>query len=141
MKKSHYLCIRKSNLEIMASSEDFKKVYELYQQEGVPNGMSIVDFCQRNGIAYNQFERWFKKRNTSVAPQVHRIRIVNGDMELSGQQSCTHSSEHETGSAESSVKPLRILVSIRTNRGLSVQQGNLTYRQLVALVENLEALC
>ncbi len=36
----------------MASSEDFKKLYELYQTEGVPNGVSIVDFCQRNGDAY-----------------------------------------------------------------------------------------
>ena len=36
----------------MASSEDFKKLYELYQTEGVPNGVSIVDFCQRNGNAY-----------------------------------------------------------------------------------------
>ena len=30
----------------MASSEDFKKLYELYQTEGVPNGVSIVDFKQ-----------------------------------------------------------------------------------------------
>lgn len=125
----------------MASSEDFKKVYEFYQQEGVPNVMSIVDFCQRNGIVYSQFERWFKKRNTSINPQVHRIRIVNGGMELPGQQSGTHSSEQETENSESSMKPLRLLVSIRTSRGLSVQQGNLTYRQFVTLVENLEALC
>ena len=32
----------------MASSEDYKKLYELYQVEGVPKGISIVDFCQRN---------------------------------------------------------------------------------------------
>ena len=36
----------------MASSEDFKKLYELYQTGVVPNGVSIVDFCQRNGNAY-----------------------------------------------------------------------------------------
>lgn len=32
----------------MASSEDFKKLYELYQTEGVPNGVSIIyciSFC------------------------------------------------------------------------------------------------
>ena len=37
----------------MASSEDFKKLYELYQTEGVPNGVSIVDFCQRNDMLKN----------------------------------------------------------------------------------------
>ena len=39
----------------MASSEDYKKFYELYQVEGVPHGISIVDFCQRNGIVYKHF--------------------------------------------------------------------------------------
>ena len=28
----------------MASSEDYKKLYELYQVEVVPKGISIVDF-------------------------------------------------------------------------------------------------
>ena len=46
----------------MASSEEYKKLYELYQVEGVPKGISIVDFCQRNGFVYKQFERWFKKQ-------------------------------------------------------------------------------
>ena len=32
----------------MISSVDYKKLYELYQVEGVPKGISIVDFCQRN---------------------------------------------------------------------------------------------
>lgn len=39
----------------MASSEDYKKLYELYQVEGVPKGISIVDFCQINGIVYKHF--------------------------------------------------------------------------------------
>lgn len=32
----------------MASSEDYKMLYELYQVEGVPKGISIVDSCLRN---------------------------------------------------------------------------------------------
>ena len=33
----------------MASSEDFKKLYELYQTEGVSNGVSIVDYPHQSG--------------------------------------------------------------------------------------------
>ena len=33
----------------MASSEDFKKLYEHYQTEGVPNGVSIVDYPHQSG--------------------------------------------------------------------------------------------
>ena len=42
----------------MASSEDFQSIYELYKKEGIPNGISIVNFCQQNGIVYSQFERY-----------------------------------------------------------------------------------
>lgn len=128
----------------MASSEDFKKLYELYQTEGVPNGVSIVDFCQRNGVVYNQFERWFKKRYSKNETGFHKVRVVGADVEPSvpsleedeAAQECSASAMDEVSS-----KPIRLYVSIRTNQGLMIQQNNLTYRQLLSLVEKLEALC
>ena len=128
----------------MASSEDFKKLYELYQTEGVPSGVSIVDFCQRNGVVYNQFERWFKKRYSKNDTSFHKIRVVGADAEPP-----IPSLEEEQPVQESIVsimeevsnKPIRLYVSIRTNQGLMIQQNNLTYRQLLSLVEKLEVLC
>ena len=128
----------------MASSEDFKKLYELYQTEGVPNGVSIVDFCQRNGVVYNQFERWFKKRYSKNDTGFHKVRVVGADVEPSvpsleedeAAQECSASAMEEVSS-----KPIRLYVSIRTNQGLMIQQNNLTYRQLLLLVEKLEVLC
>ena len=128
----------------MASSEDFKKLYELYQTEGVPNGVSIVDFCQRNGVVYNQFERWFKKRYLKNETGFHKVRVVGADVEPSvpsleedeAAQECSASAMEEVSS-----KPIRLYVSIRTNQGLMIQQNNLTYRQLLSLVEKLEVLC
>ena len=46
----------------MASSEDFKRILELYNQEVKSSGVSIVSFCQQNDIVYSQFERWYKNR-------------------------------------------------------------------------------
>ena len=128
----------------MASSEDFKKLYELYQTEGVPNGVSIVDFCQRNGLVYNQFERWFKKRYLKNETGFHKVKVVGADVEPSvpsleedeAAQECSASAMEEVSS-----KPIRLYVSIRTNQGLMIQQNNLTYRQLLSLVEKLEVLC
>ena len=128
----------------MASSEDFKKLYELYQTEGVPNGVSIVDFCQRNGVVYNQFERWFKKRYSKNETGFHKVRVVGADVEPSvpsleedeAAQECSASAMEEVSS-----KPIRLYVSIRTKQGLMIQQNNLTYRQLLSLVEKLEVLC
>ena len=47
----------------MASSEDFKRILELYNQESKTCGVSIVAFCQKNGIVYSQFEHWYKNRH------------------------------------------------------------------------------
>ena len=127
----------------MASSEDYKKLYELYQVEGVPKGISIVDFCQRNGIVYKHFERWFKKRYSQNDTGVHRVRLLDSDStsdpSLSdGQPSDLTSSSPIEGRDDI---PVRLSVTIRTSRGLSLQQHNLTYRQLLSLVEKLEGLC
>ena len=127
----------------MASSEDYKKLYELYQVEGVPKGISIVDFCQRNGIVYKYFERWFKKRYSQNDTGVHRVRLLESDStsdpSLSdGQPSDLTSSSPIEGRDDI---PVRLSVTIRTSRGLSLQQHNLTYRQLLSLVEKLEGLC
>lgn len=127
----------------MASSEDYKKLYELYQVEGVPQGISIVDFCQRRGFVYKQFERWFKKRYSQNEPAVHQVRLVDSDSGAREDSSEVDQPIQQSSSPteEKSPSPTRLLLSIRTSRGLSIQQDNLTYRQLLSLVEKLEVLC
>lgn len=130
----------------MASSEDFKRILELYNQEVKSRGVSIVSFCQQNGIVYSQFERWYKNRKKI---KVHPVKIVN-------QNEClqSHSSEEgvspettasvpDAGNGISSSLSGSVLfsITIRTTSGLSVQQSRLDYRQLRALVEKLEVLC
>ena len=41
----------------MATSKDFEKLWNRYQDEVQATGKSIVTFCQENGIVYAQFER------------------------------------------------------------------------------------
>ena len=127
----------------MASSEDYKKLYELYQVEGVPNGISIVDFCQRNGIVYKHFERWFKKRYSQNDSGVHRVRLLDSDSTSDPSLSDGQPSDLTSSSPVDGLEavPVRLSVTIRTSRGLSLQQHNLTYRQLLSLVEKLEGLC
>ena len=119
----------------MASSEDFQSIYELYKKEGIPNGISIVNFCQQNGIVYSQFERWFKSRKKSKS-SVHPIRLVDKDGLMS---SSAQEVDDEASEVENNTKSvLRFGITVRTNQGLSIQQNNLTYRQMLQLVEKLE---
>lgn len=60
----------------MASSEDFKRTPELYNQKSRASGVLIVAFCQKDGIVYSQFERWYKNRHKV---KVHSVDIVDKD--------------------------------------------------------------
>lgn len=130
----------------MASSEDFKRILELYNQEVKSRGVSIVSFCQQNGIVYSQFERWYKNRKKI---KVHPVKIVDPN-----GLSASHTSEDvvssgttvpvpDSGNGISSTLSGSVLfsITIRTTSGLSVQQSRIDYRQLCALVEKLEVLC
>ena len=130
----------------MASSEDFKRILELYNQEVKSRGVSIVSFCQQNGIVYSQFERWYKNRKKV---KVHPVKIVNQNGLAQSQKSEevvspeTQVSVAGAGNGNSSTPSRAVLfsVTIRTTSGLSVQQSRINYRQLRALVEKLEVLC
>lgn len=63
----------------MYSSEDFKRILELYNQESKTSGVSIVAFCQKNGIVYSQFERWHKNRHKVKVHAVDIVDIVDRD--------------------------------------------------------------
>ena len=51
----------------MASSKDFERIWESYQDVVKTQAISIVDYCQHNGIVYSQFQRWYKKHVSGVS--------------------------------------------------------------------------
>ena len=122
----------------MYSASDFEKLWFLYKTDGEPQGLSINDFCLRQGVPYNEFNKWFRKTHKAVVPV--KVEGMPGyddgpddepsDMELS--QSKFSNNKCSSGG---------ILVSIQTRDGLHIRRGNLDYRGLVALVEKLEGLC
>ena len=57
----------------MFSSKDFEKLWFLYQTEGVPEEESINSFCEKNGVPYDEFDKWFRKTHQAVG----RVEIEN----------------------------------------------------------------
>lgn len=125
----------------MASSEDFQSLYELYKKQGIPNGISIVKFCQHNGVVYSQFERWFKSRKKAAKPSVHPVELVDKDGLMDSNNPMDADGPNEPDPIKPKETLLRFGITVRTNQGLSIQQHNLTYRQMLQLVEKLEVLC
>ena len=120
----------------MASSKDFEKIWESYQEVVKTKDVSIVDYCQRNGIVYSQFQRWYKKHVSGV----NIIPVSDSDVQVES------ASAAPTGSGpslypSSHVKTRVNYVNIEFSNGLKVCQKSIDYEQLKMLVEKLEVLC
>lgn len=118
----------------MASSTDFKKLYDLYQLEGVKKGISIVQFCKMNGIVYSHFERWYKQdRVATVVP----VTIVDRDSLFVSGVDTIVPEESSSAGTDTSIQRFEICFS----NGLEIHHGEMDYRSFRSLVEKLEVLC
>ena len=127
----------------MASSEDFKRILELYNQESKTSGVSIVAFCQKNGIVYSQFERWYKNRHKV---KVHAVDIVDRDGAIPVQDTklpdtCDKVVEVAESQDVRLSKPTLFTIQLKSTTGMYFQQRNIDYNRLKDLVEKLEVLC
>ena len=117
----------------MYSSEDLERFYFQYQTEAMPNGISIEQFCLKNKVPYNVFNKWYRDTRKKIV-EVQ----VDGKPVQSEQQPTNAPGEQDVQKEKSSV---RILVEIRMTNGLHLSQKNLSYQELKRLVEKLEVLC
>jgi hypothetical protein len=118
----------------MASSKDFESIWESYQDVVKTQSISIVDYCQRNGIVYSQFQRWYKKHvgGVSVVP------VSDSDVLEAAE---VMSQQKEIPPFSRPTKTRVNFVNIEFCNGLKVYQKQIDYVQLKQLVEKLEALC
>lgn len=119
----------------MYSSEDLERFYFQYQTEGLPSGISLQTFCINNKVPYNIFSKWYKDtRKKIVEVKVDGFPSVSVP-ELSSPVT------KELESTASVLTPTRICVELRMSNGMHISQKNLTYRELILMIEKLEGLC
>lgn len=118
----------------MASSTDFKKLYDLYQIDGIKKGISIVQFCKMNGIVYSHFERWYKQDRVSNAVPV---KLVDRDKLSISPVDAIESDDSPSAVTDTLIQRFEIHFS----NGLEIHHGEIDYRSFLSLVEKLEVLC
>lgn len=124
------------------SNEDFENFYVRYKEEGLPQNLSIQQFCIQNKVSWNLFNKWYRDTR-------HRIKEVTVSGRPENQAEDTQPSEDLTNQPKTAIpvekstesEDTRIMVDIKMSNGLHVFQKNLSYRKLLTLVENLEVLC
>lgn len=120
----------------MYSSEDLEIFYFQYQTECLPNGESVQSFCKRNKVPYNIFQKWYKNTcNKIVEVQVEGLLAVRS----SGNAVASTKSPLENDVTKGS--DVRIRFELCVSNGLRLSQKNLSYRDMVHLIERLEGLC
>ena len=102
----------------------------------MPHGESLQSFCVKHKVPYNIFEKWFKDtRKKVVEVQIAGVPVIHHE------EKSTTSDHPQTVSKSDNDNPVRIWIDIRINNGLHLSQKNLSYQDLVRMVENLEGLC
>ena len=127
---------------IMATNKDFQRIHKRYQEAGLPHGISIIRFCQQNGIVYKQYERWLKNRR-KVA--IHPVSLTNVPKEVEHEEEVLETSTEKLDEPVS-VEPLSsspVLFNLRIvkSSGMMLQHRDLDYANLLNLVQRLEGLC
>ena len=120
----------------MYSSEDLERFYFQYQTEALPHGESLQLFCVRNKVPCNIFYKWFK----DISKQVVEVQIDG--IPVAGNEKNPMPVMHpQTVSKGSIDTPVRIWIEVRISNGLHLSQKNLSYQDLVRMIEKLEGLC
>ena len=128
--------LRTKILEFMYSSEDLERFYFQYQTEALPHGESLQSFCVKNKVPYNIFQKWYRDtRKKVVEVQVDGAPVIGHEEQSSAIDQPQPVSPGRTD------HPVRIWVEIRISNGLHLFQKNLSYPDLVRMVEKLEGLC
>ena len=121
---------------IMYSSEDLERFYFQYQTEALPHGESLQSFCVKNKVPYNIFQKWYRDtRKKVVEVQVDGVPVIGHEEKSSAID------QSQPVSPGRNDHPVRIWVEIRISNGLHLSQKNLSYPDLVRMVEKLEGLC
>ena len=138
----------------MYSNEDLERFYFRYQAEALPHGTSLQSFCLNNNVPYNIFSKWYKDTRRKVVevqvqgrPSPRKQNEVESANELDRVEAPKEVSTKVVSNNAISKKEevqasqVRIWLELHLSNGLYLSRKNLSYQQLLHMVEKLEGLC
>lgn len=124
------------------SNEDFENFYVRYKAEGLPRNICLKEFCMRNKVPWNLFDKWHRDTHH----RIEEVRVIGRpEDEATGRGKANAGNGERTQDSsypeEAPDTEVRIMIDIRMSNGLHIQQRNLSYQRLRTMVEKLEGLC
>ena len=118
------------------NSKDIETLWKQYSEEGVKKGISVVQFFESNGVPYNSFEKWYKKKYSNdgivdcvvAGSPAGMIRVPEG-------------AKQEPAILEKRSDVYVSYVNIGLSNGMKVEHHRLSYGELVCFINKLQSLC
>ena len=119
------------------SSKDIDVLWQRYQLEAVPSGISVNQFFESNGVPYHVFEKWYKKK--FQAPDVVDC-VVEGNKET-GKPVSSNAQHPSVVLSQSADAVVVKYINIGLSNGMKIEHHNLSYSSLQVFIQKLQALC
>ena len=119
------------------SSKDIDVLWQRYQLEAVPSGISVNQFFESNGVPYHVFEKWYKKK--FQAPDVVDC-VVDGNKET-GKLVSSNAQQPSVVLSQSADTVVVKYINIGLSNGMKIEHHNLSYSSLQGFIQKLQALC
>ena len=145
------------------SSKDFESLWflrpvgskpaeleRLYQAEGLPKNISIEEFCEKNGVDFPTFEKWYKKTHKKVYPvAVTGIPTAEeAEIQTEADKVTEESKMHDPVRHPFKYPPDRVAninkkisISIKFPDGMRIAKTGISFTELKHLIERLEVVC
>ena len=136
--------------QMVYSSKDFESLWFLYQAEGLPKNISIEEFCEKHGVDFPTFEKWYKKTHKKVYPVAVTGMPSTEEAEIQAEADkvteeskmhdpVKHPFKYPTDKVTSINK--KISVSIKFPDGMRITKTGISFTELKHLIERLEVVC
>ena len=97
--------------------------------EGIPHDLSIEQFCLKQGVPVNEFNKWYRDNHK----RIHPIQVDGIPSE--------ESKEPSGESLAKGTNSVRISITRFMSNGVLIKRKKLSYDSLLKFVEKLEVLC
>lgn len=135
--------------QMVYSSKDYESLWFLYQAEGLPKNLSIEEFCEKHGVDYLTFNKWYKKTHKKVYPvtitgRPEEDEAIQAESERVGEECeahkpVSHPFKYPTDQVTNINK--KISISIKFPDGMRIVKTGISFTELKHLIERLEVVC
>ena len=128
------MCRKPKIIRIMAtSSKDIETLWNRYSSEVNKQGISVAQYFESNGIPYQVFEKWYKKR---MQPSSVVDCVVSGTPD---NIQSTAAVQTVTQEAKSSLTVSYINIGL--SNGMKIEHHRISYDEMLIFVQKLQQLC